>query len=102
MKRELLKRETNYQPLVTRKQPCPNDHGLTHFDESGLKKHSRTLKNDARFASARACFATCERQWKELPRGFVGYVENYSLNLSNDTYWDIQIIISVTELAQVH
>ena len=100
MKRELLKRETNYQPLVTRKQPCPNDHGLTHFDESWLKNHSRTLKNDARFASARACFATCERQWKEVPQ-LVGYVENYSLNLSKDTEWNIPIIISVTELAQV-
>lgn len=32
----------------------------------------------------------------------MGYVENYSLNLSNDTKWDIPIIISVTELAQVH
>ena len=93
MKRELLKRETNYQPLVTRKQPCPNDHGLTHFDESWLK-------NDARLASARACFATCERQWKEVPQ-LVGYVENYSLNLSNDTEWNIPIIISETELAQV-
>ena len=50
MKRELQKRETNYQPLVTRKQPCPIDHGLgDHFDESRTKNHSRTRKNDARF-----------------------------------------------------